>query len=69
MMNPCKDTFAEAQLQIYTLMHRDSYPRFVNSTNYKQLLESAPDASWRQSVMYLIIAANNNQNHKRRSIL
>lgn len=45
MMNPSKDTFAEAQLQIYTLMHRDSYPRFVNSTNYKQLLESAPDTS------------------------
>jgi len=45
MINPSKDTFAEAQLQIYTLMHRDSYPRFVNSSNYKQLLESAPDAS------------------------
>lgn len=29
--------FDEAQLQIYTLMHRDSYPRFINSTQYKKL--------------------------------
>jgi len=35
--HPTRDTFYEAQLQIYTLMQRDSYPRFVNSQMYKQL--------------------------------
>lgn len=39
MVAPTPHTFDEAQLQIYTLMHRDSYPRFVNSTIYKQLAQ------------------------------
>lgn len=39
MMKPSKETFEEAQVQIYTLMQRDSYPRFVNSANYKQVLQ------------------------------
>ncbi|XP_050423287.1 regulator of G-protein signaling 17 isoform X2 [Adelges cooleyi] len=34
---PSAHMFDEAQLQIYTLMHRDSYPRFINSTQYKKL--------------------------------
>jgi regulator of G-protein signaling len=38
MMSPNQHTFDEAQLQIYTLMHRDSYSRFVNSPIYKELL-------------------------------
>ncbi|KAL3308952.1 Regulator of G-protein signaling 20 [Cichlidogyrus casuarinus] len=38
MMEPSPHTFDEAQLQIYTLMHRDSYPRFLNSRIYKDLL-------------------------------
>ncbi|KAI5710948.1 hypothetical protein M8J76_005740 [Diaphorina citri] len=44
MVSPSNHTFDEAQLQIYTLMHRDSYPRFINSTVYKQLaqLDSSP---------------------------
>lgn len=29
MAEPTSHTFDEAQLQIYTLMHRDSYPRYV----------------------------------------
>ncbi|CAF4858139.1 unnamed protein product [Pieris macdunnoughi] len=37
MVEPTPHTFDEAQLQIYTLMHRDSYPRFVNSPLYKAL--------------------------------
>lgn len=37
MVEPTPHTFDEAQLQIYTLMHRDSYPRFVNSPLYKTL--------------------------------
>lgn len=37
MMNPTPHTFDEAQVQIYTLMHRDSYPRFVNSQMFKKL--------------------------------
>lgn len=45
MITPSISTFDDAQLQIYTLMHRDSYPRFVASTQYKQLLQSATSAS------------------------
>ncbi|RZF44878.1 hypothetical protein LSTR_LSTR004503 [Laodelphax striatellus] len=47
MVSPTPHTFDEAQLQIYTLMHRDSYPRFINSTAYKQLaqLTSSDDNS------------------------
>jgi len=40
MMSPTQHTFDEAQLQIYTLMHRDSYSRFVNSAVYKELLKN-----------------------------
>lgn len=39
MVDPTPHTFDEAQLQIYTLMHRDSYPRFLNSQIYKRLLQ------------------------------
>jgi regulator of G-protein signaling len=38
MVEPSPHTFDEAQLQIYTLMHRDSYPRFINSQLYRRLL-------------------------------
>ena len=36
MVEPTPHTFDEAQLQIYTLMHRDSYPRFVNSEIFRR---------------------------------
>lgn len=39
MVDPTPHTFDEAQLQIYTLMHRDSYPRFLNSQIYKRLVQ------------------------------
>ncbi|XP_023933587.1 regulator of G-protein signaling 20 isoform X2 [Lingula anatina] len=39
MVDPTPNTFDEAQLQIYTLMHRDSYPRFLSSQIYKRLLQ------------------------------
>ncbi|KAL3869307.1 hypothetical protein ACJMK2_042001 [Sinanodonta woodiana] len=39
MVDPTPHTFDEAQLQIYTLMHRDSYPRFLNSQIYKRLIQ------------------------------
>lgn len=39
MIKPTKGTFEEAQLQIYTLMHRDSYPRFINSAMYRKLAQ------------------------------
>lgn len=39
MVDPTPHTFDEAQLQIYTLMHRDSYPRFINSAQYKTLAQ------------------------------
>ncbi|MBN3321736.1 RGS20 protein, partial [Atractosteus spatula] len=40
MLEPTSHTFDDAQLQIYTLMHRDSYPRFMNSSVYKSLLQT-----------------------------
>ncbi|XP_022412505.1 regulator of G-protein signaling 20 isoform X1 [Delphinapterus leucas] len=40
MAEPSPHIFDDAQLQIYTLMHRDSYPRFMNSALYKDLLRS-----------------------------
>ncbi|XP_059155243.1 regulator of G-protein signaling 17-like isoform X2 [Physella acuta] len=39
MVEPTPHTFDEAQLQIWTLMHRDSYPRFLNSQMYKKLVQ------------------------------
>ncbi|XP_045836201.1 regulator of G-protein signaling 19 isoform X2 [Meles meles] len=38
MQEPSAHTFDDAQLQIYTLMHRDSYPRFLSSPAYRALL-------------------------------
>lgn len=43
MVEPTPHTFDEAQLQIYTLMHRDSYPRFVNSPLYKSLAKQTEE--------------------------
>lgn len=39
MVEPTTQTFDEAQIQIYTLMHRDSYPRFINSQLFKSLAQ------------------------------
>jgi hypothetical protein len=46
MVEPSPHTFDEAQLQIYTLMHRDSYPRFINSQIYRRLLRSEDATTW-----------------------
>uniref|UniRef100_A0A4W6EPU6 Regulator of G protein signaling 17 n=1 Tax=Lates calcarifer TaxID=8187 RepID=A0A4W6EPU6_LATCA len=40
LAEPSNLMYEEAQLQIYTLMHRDSYPRFLNSSVYRDLLAS-----------------------------
>uniref|UniRef100_A0A1A8APK5 Regulator of G-protein signaling 20 n=1 Tax=Nothobranchius furzeri TaxID=105023 RepID=A0A1A8APK5_NOTFU len=40
MLEPTSRTFDDAQQQIYTLMQRDSYPRFINSSAYTDLLKS-----------------------------
>nr|XP_033818612.1 regulator of G-protein signaling 19 [Geotrypetes seraphini] len=45
MQEPSTHTFDDAQLQIYTLMHRDSYPRFLNSTIYRSLLQNMSRSS------------------------
>jgi len=37
---PSETMFDEAQSKIYTLMHRDSFPRFLTSCFYKDLLDS-----------------------------
>ncbi|XP_069751465.1 regulator of G-protein signaling 20-like isoform X2 [Narcine bancroftii] len=39
MTIPTTDIFDEAQMHVYALMHRDSYPRFLNSPVYKSLLK------------------------------
>ena len=46
MVEPSPHTFDEAQLQIYTLMHRDSYPRFINSPVYRRLLRNDGANTW-----------------------
>ncbi|XP_013889525.1 regulator of G-protein signaling 17 [Austrofundulus limnaeus] len=38
LAEPSNRMYEDAQLQIYTLMHRDSFPRFLNSTVYRDLL-------------------------------
>ncbi|XP_041061070.1 regulator of G-protein signaling 19 isoform X2 [Carcharodon carcharias] len=45
MAEPSIQTFDDAQLQIYTLMHRDSYPRFLNSSIYKSLFQRPSSTS------------------------
>ncbi|VDO78034.1 unnamed protein product [Onchocerca flexuosa] len=40
MAHPTVHTFDDAQCQIYTLMQRDSYPRFIASALYKKILDS-----------------------------
>nr|XP_033810365.1 regulator of G-protein signaling 17-like [Geotrypetes seraphini] len=39
LATPNAHMFDEAQGQVYALMHRDSYPRFLNSSLYKSLVE------------------------------
>ncbi|XP_067092906.1 regulator of G-protein signaling 17 isoform X1 [Osmerus mordax] len=39
LAEPSNLMYEEAQLQIYTLMHRDSFPRFLNSSVYRDLLD------------------------------
>lgn len=38
LAKPSNLMYEEAQFQIYTLMHRDSFPRFLNSSVYRDLL-------------------------------
>lgn len=40
MTRPTSNTFEEAQVQIYQLMARDSYPRFLTSAMYKNMRSS-----------------------------
>ncbi|XP_036403036.1 regulator of G-protein signaling 17 isoform X2 [Megalops cyprinoides] len=44
LAEPSSGMYEEAQLQIYTLMHRDSFPRFLNSALYRNLVESKQSA-------------------------
>ncbi|KAK6308603.1 hypothetical protein J4Q44_G00218740 [Coregonus suidteri] len=45
IQEPTPHTFEDAQLQIYTLMHRDSYPRFLNSSIYRSLVHPGSHTS------------------------
>ncbi|XP_063714180.1 regulator of G-protein signaling 17-like [Symsagittifera roscoffensis] len=45
MVNPDTQSFEEAQNQIYQLMKRDSYHRFINSPFFKSLEENAAAAT------------------------
>lgn len=50
MRTPDINTFDEAQKQIYTLMHRDSYPRFVTSSVFRRLAQLGDSGSRRESM-------------------
>ncbi|XP_078540124.1 regulator of G-protein signaling rgs-2-like [Lissotriton helveticus] len=39
LARPSVHMFDEAQAQVYALMHRDSYPRFLNSPLYRSLVK------------------------------
>ena len=41
MTRPTSRMYDEAQVQIYTLMKRDSYPRFLNSKTYRRLVSQS----------------------------
>ncbi|XP_077979569.1 regulator of G-protein signaling 7-like [Glandiceps talaboti] len=41
LMNPCRFTFEAAQSHIFLLMKKDSYPRFMRSDAYKNLLANS----------------------------
>ncbi|KAG7283473.1 hypothetical protein CRUP_035266 [Coryphaenoides rupestris] len=45
MQEPTAVTFDDAQMQIYTLMHRDSYPRFLSSSIYTMLVTGSSRSS------------------------
>ncbi|KAF5914832.1 hypothetical protein HPG69_010898, partial [Diceros bicornis minor] len=45
LLDPNPHMYEDAQLQIYTLMHRDSFPRFLNSQIYKSFLESTASST------------------------
>lgn len=45
MQEPTAVTFDDAQIQIYTLMHRDSYPRFLSSAIYSTLVSGSSRSS------------------------
>ncbi|XP_068135659.1 regulator of G-protein signaling 17 isoform X1 [Hyperolius riggenbachi] len=45
LLDPNPHMYEDAQLQIYTLMHRDSFPRFLNSQVFKTFLESTESPS------------------------
>jgi len=40
LQSPSPRIFNDAQMQIYTLMKRDSYPRFLASRTFRDLLNS-----------------------------
>jgi len=50
---PVESMFDEAQSKIYTLMHRDSFPRFLTSTYYKNLLhKDQPDSHIKENKIF-----------------
>lgn len=47
--NPSKDVFNEAQEQVYLLMERDCFLRFVNSDVYQEFLKTTEDDAHRSN--------------------
>lgn len=42
---PSRYTYNEAQEHVFNLMKKDSYPRFLRSDNYRNILENAGHSS------------------------
>lgn len=58
MVEPTPHTFDDAQSQIYTLMHRDSYPRFVNSPLYRGLSQQTTGGTSGVSTATAMVSAS-----------
>ncbi|CAF96332.1 unnamed protein product [Tetraodon nigroviridis] len=50
---PTKGCFEAAQLQVYNLMKKDSYPRFLLSDTYLRLLAAAGNINVKQFVFFI----------------
>ena len=51
---PCREIFFEAEKHIIELMKKNSYPRFIQSEQYRNLLQNAPNPLPKKAWVFLI---------------